>query len=257
MKRRDDERRQIGQQSDKEKANNEDNQEIDGHQLWISRQKFAQQELDKIHQYLVHPDWKIYTTRYAQNNDDKEQKDNNDLVLDYIIQGADEKVNGDIDINKEKYITQIDANQNNYGFGVTHEYHHLNYQFNSIKDELQQNNLYNIDRTAFNNLLIKSIEYYQSAKNKYKAKYFDPNYNILRNENISLRHVFAIIAYTDNSKLCTAFRTTYRTIEKETKDSQVTERHKQYYHWARALLLSTYIYFLFDHINILINMFLL
>ena len=90
------------------------------------------------------------------------------------------------------------------------------------------------------NLLIKTIEYYKVAKRKYKAKYFDSRYNIIRGQCMSMRHVFAIVAYTDHTKLCTAFRATYRMINNETKESQVTTRHQQFYHWGRALLLSIY-----------------
>ena len=57
----------------------------------------------------------------------------------------------------------------------------------------------------------------------------------MRNEPIGIRHILAIIVYTDMSDFCTAFRATYRRLDGEKHDSQVSERHLQFYHYARAL----------------------
>lgn len=145
-----------------------------------------------MHSYLCHLDWSVYIKRYAQHNLDKEQKNDNDLQLDELWDIQDEHKQPkeseiqNNDVNKDKYITKIDGNKNNYGFGVIHEYHHLKPIWNSIKDELEQNNLCQIGKSEFIRSLIKSIEFHKIAKRKYKAKYFDPNYNIIRGEAISI-----------------------------------------------------------------------
>lgn len=64
---------------------------------------------------------------------------------------------------------------------------------------------------------------------------YDPEYNIVRNEMIGVRHILAIICYTDCTEFCTAFRATYRRMDDETDDAQPTKRHLQFYHFARAL----------------------
>eukprot|EP01084_Bolivina_argentea_P096732 173890_1 len=73
------------------------------------------------------------------------------------------------------------------------------------------------------------------SKGKFICKYFKREYNIIRNEPIGIRHILAIIIYTDMTAFCTSFRATYRRIETETEEFEVVERHKQMYFYARSL----------------------
>eukprot|EP01084_Bolivina_argentea_P018792 34970_1 len=72
-------------------------------------------------------------------------------------------------------------------------------------------------------------------KNTLICKYFHKEYNILRNEPITIRHLLALIIYTDISAFCTVFRQTYRRINDEVTDEQVVQRHKQLYQYGRTL----------------------
>eukprot|EP01084_Bolivina_argentea_P076833 139301_1 len=69
------------------------------------------------------------------------------------------------------------------------------------------------------------------------CKYYKEQYNIIRNEPIGIKHIIAIITYTDKTEFCTEFRKTYRKIKNE-NEHQVTKRHRQLYFYSRSLLES-------------------
>eukprot|EP01083_Nonionella_stella_P279460 950643_1 len=138
----------------------------------------------------------------------------------------------------DKYVTAIKRDPK-YGFGVIHEHHRLSPQWHSVYDEMIHNGKCNLGDNAWHPLLSKAIHKHQSAlccveKDPLVSKYFSKQYHILRNELIGIRHILALIAYTDNSTLCTEFRCTYRITGAETVE-QVTEQHIQFYHLARSL----------------------
>eukprot|EP01084_Bolivina_argentea_P200559 342949_1 len=98
--------------------------------------------------------------------------------------------------NKEKYVTE-------YGFGVGYEHSHLSGNFDSIRSELLYNALHSVENVTFQNLLIKAIKLQATALCEYKdslfCKYFNHEYNIIRNESIGLRHILSVVIYTDLS----------------------------------------------------------
>ena len=108
-----------------------------------------------------------------------------------------------------------------------------------MHDELLLNTLHPIEERTFVNLLVKAIKIHRIALTKYKdeliCKYYKKEYNIFRNDSISIGHILALIIYTDCSQLCTAFRQTYRRIDGETTSEQVEARHQQFYHLGRLL----------------------
>lgn len=145
------------------------------------------------------------------------------------------------------------------GFGTQHIHPDLKPKFGSIHEELTHNTLCPLSETTYHNLLVKAIKKREIALKTYGdelfCKYYDRfvtilansfivlimiafvrrDYNIMRNEPIQVRHILAIVVYTDMSDFCTAFRATYRRLDKEHNDSQVSERHLQLYHFARSL----------------------
>eukprot|EP01084_Bolivina_argentea_P091183 164168_1 len=74
------------------------------------------------------------------------------------------------------------------------------------------------------------------------CKFYDKKYQIIRNEAVGIRHIFAIIVYTDKSKFCCSFRATYRKINEEIDDEQVTNRHRELYFYSRCLFESVQFY---------------
>merc|ERR1712228_487815 len=73
------------------------------------------------------------------------------------------------------------------------------------------------------------------------CKYYEYEYNIIRNEPIGIRHILAIIIYTDMSRFCRAHRATYKRMARFAKDGiseseqSVTERHRAFYFYSRSL----------------------
>ena len=109
----------------------------------------------------------------------------------------------------------------------------------SMHDELLMNNLHSIDESTFCDLLIKAINMHRIATTKYKdsliCKYHKKEYNIIRNDLIELGHVLALVVYTDLSDFCSAFRRTFRKLNKDEKREQVEKRHQQLYFYSRYL----------------------
>ena len=88
-------------------------------------------------------------------------------------------------------------------------------------------------------LLIKAITLHQVAITQYKStlkcKKYSEEYKIVRNDPIDIRHVFAIVLYTDNSKFCTYFRSTYRKTDVDRTESDVRKRHRELYYYSKSL----------------------
>ena len=73
---------------------------------------YIQSDLDMIHSYLVHSDWKDRVNRYIQTKEQKEGKeDDSDYELEYV-----EEISNIAPENKAKYVTT------SYGFGVDHRF---------------------------------------------------------------------------------------------------------------------------------------
>eukprot|EP01084_Bolivina_argentea_P112047 199855_1 len=203
--------------------------------IWKLKQKYNQNQLDIIHSYLAHSDWQYFIQRYANQHNSNED-DNYDF--------KEHKSKDQYVQNKEKYITDLsDINSGTYGFGIEHYYPHLSPKYASVHDELIFNKLCHLSEEQFQHALVKSIKLHDIAthteyRNVLICKYFNKEYMIIRNELIGIRHILAIIIYTDFSHFCTAFRATYRRVHGETLDDDVAERHGEYIRYARCLFES-------------------
>eukprot|EP01084_Bolivina_argentea_P152845 266541_1 len=207
--------------------------------IWSLKQHYMQSTLDVIHSYLVHPDWQRLIKRkkqkQVQNDNDEKTDDEKELTTKKEIESiATQK--------KSTYITKITNDDEmkdviNYRFGVDHSHPDLNPKCNCLKNEILYNPLYKIKRNIFHELLIKAIRRHEIALNEYKyqCKYYKWEYNIIRNTPIGIRHILALTIYTDISQFCTKFRETYRRINGDTDDSDVTQRHTELYYYARSL----------------------
>eukprot|EP01084_Bolivina_argentea_P124591 220769_1 len=191
-------------QEDESKLNRRRN--IDTWEAAQVTQHYAQTQLDMIHSNLVHPKERRYVP-----TDDNEPS----------FQRA----------NSAKYVTDsLDAI--NYVFGNHMHHPHLSPRYPSSVDELLYNQLRPIEPTLVRSQMAKAEKYHtKSIKNSLKSTYCLKDFNILRNESISIRHIFAIIIYTDLSLFCKKFRSTYR----RSGNGNIIERHRQVYYLARAL----------------------
>ncbi len=73
-----------------------------------------------------------------------------------------------------------------------------------------------------------------------KCKYFNIEYNILRNQLMGLKHILSIVTYTDKSKFCTVYRSTYRKTRSDSSEENVTNRHLQLYFYSRHLIIRSH-----------------
>eukprot|EP01083_Nonionella_stella_P019694 54691_1 len=171
-------------------------------------------------------------------------------VYDKLIKRNDAQDDGYVWIEtnerNNKYVTDLDAsasNNTNYGFGMEHFHPNLSPKYCCVRDELLSNTLHQISEKLFRFLLVKAIKKHRLSLGKEVeepliCKYFDQRYNIIRNSPIGIRHILALIVYTDLSKFCTIFRQTYRRTRKESSEQKVTQRHLELYHYSRCLLES-------------------
>eukprot|EP01083_Nonionella_stella_P185906 679268_1 len=201
--------------------------------IWTLKQYYMQSQLDIIHSYLVHSNWKFFVQRHVMQNatehTDLQQMNEKDSHLESSS-------------NMQKYTTDLDESNTKYGFGVDFSHPHLKPIYDCIRYEVVFNKLYPLTTYQFEALLTKAIRTHKIAVSswyrkelKFICKYFKREFNIIRNEAVGIRHILAIITYTDVSKFCTAFRSTYRQIGNETNTFQVTTRHRELYYYARCL----------------------
>eukprot|EP01083_Nonionella_stella_P286766 976036_1 len=210
--------------------------------IWSSIQYYTQRQLDMIHSFLIHSNWGYFLKRYVKSDDHQDEEEE----IDDDEATSDEKWSTEqMEQNKHKFVSDLQEStaQNNYGFGVDHQHPYLKPQHHCMRDELLFNTLQSIHASMFPRLLTKALNKHQIAlhNGEYKEKYglvctyYKKEFNLTRNEPIGIRHILAIVIYTDLSKFCTAFRRTYRRLDHETSDEEVIERHEQIYHFARAL----------------------
>eukprot|EP01083_Nonionella_stella_P186796 684933_1 len=116
--------------------------------------------------------------------------------------------------NKSKYTTDIGL----YGFGIDHRHQYLKPAW-----DVTLNKAFNKKKQIID-------------KKDYVARQFNSDYNIHRGDPIGIHHLMAICFYTDFSRLCTDYRSTFRRVEsKDSNDDDVRARHSHYYFFSRFL----------------------
>eukprot|EP01084_Bolivina_argentea_P193039 331264_1 len=216
------ERRQfnLNNNEDGDNYTEENKEEEIDENIWAKEQYYAQSTLDLVHSYFVHHDWK----RDSHINEEeqkysylKKQKSALQMKID--------------DNNQKKYVTE------HYGFGIDYDYIHLEPIFSCLRDEMLKNKIYSLRVSMFQNLLMKALKKHHIAIDQYGyyCTHYDPDYHIIRNEPIGIGHMLCIIIYTDISKFCTAFRSTYRISNEQDTEKSVTKSHQSLYWFARTL----------------------
>eukprot|EP01084_Bolivina_argentea_P108562 194021_1 len=224
VKRRDDRNQQLNAEH---KTRDSENDNENNKNIWELKEHYKQSQLDVIHSYLVHSKWQYFVQRYSTKHE-----------LNIQIYQPQNNVQN---VNTEKYVTELDDSASGtYGFGVDFSHPYLSPVYASVYDELLCNRLRCLSENQFQNLITKSIKLHQIAlSTEYKTelicKYYNELFNIIRNESIGLRHILVLVTYTDISEFCTIFRQTYRKIQNETTEKEVTQRHLQLYYYSRCL----------------------
>eukprot|EP01084_Bolivina_argentea_P257015 432915_1 len=195
--------------------------------IWKYKQRYNQTQLDMYHSFLVHSTWKNMVKQYTDHNESKFSDQLGKQILD------EKQI--DLPQNRDdKYVLELDQ----FEFGVEFYHPDLLPIYPSVWWELMFNNIYALTETLFYNSLTNAIGKHAIALDKYAdvlyCKYYDERFNIIRNELIGIRHIFALVVYTDLTDFCKAFRETYRKMNDETRQ-QLQQKHCQLYHYARCL----------------------
>ena len=94
---------------------------------------------------------------------------------------------------------------NSYAFGVHHNYIHMTPTFSSVREELMCNPECPESHDKFMRILLKAIKAFddpQKIKEIFvRAREYGAKHGILRNEQVTMKHVMCIILYTDLSEL--------------------------------------------------------
>eukprot|EP01084_Bolivina_argentea_P064147 117027_1 len=122
-----------------------------------------------------------------------------------------------------------------YGFGIDHSYAYLKPVFNSMREEMLKNKQCEISSITFDRLLTKALEKRNNSIEKLKCTHYTKEYNLIRNEEIGIRHILALVIYTDCSSFCTFYRGTYRRLKENESETSVTRRHVKIYYYSRFL----------------------
>eukprot|EP01084_Bolivina_argentea_P319412 554023_1 len=162
---------QKTQNSQEQKEHNSDNISIWSLELYL---KLSQ--LDIIHYHLAHSKEKRFVKLYAN-------RENNEETLRDL-----------------KFVTELsDKDIHTYKFGIDYSYSDTCGQYYCIKEEMLFNNLHPLPFQTFQILMAKCITKHRVAlklhRNRLFCKYYKKQYNIIRNEPIGIRHVFAIVVY--------------------------------------------------------------
>eukprot|EP01084_Bolivina_argentea_P294497 506720_1 len=170
---------------------------IEDRNIWKFNQYYYQSQLDMMHSYLVHTEWQTMVARYAYQEDTKDDKQDEAVLIE----------------TKSELPPTRDDKLSEFGFGIGYYHPDLAPKYKSTYHELIFNKLWKFNETMFCNLLTKAIRKHEVALVEYAelyCKYYDYKYNIIRNEQIGIAHIFSIIVYTDMSQFCKNFRQTYR-----------------------------------------------
>eukprot|EP01083_Nonionella_stella_P069615 185671_1 len=220
------------------------NRMIEDKDLWSSKQYYIQRQFDVMHSFLVHSNWEYFLNRYVKTAHDKQDSLASDVSdIDRAPSNQTLTFQRQLDLTKHKFFSDLQESSlnSNYGFGVDHQHPYLKPDHFCMRDELLYNTLHAMNVKSFRMLLTKALKKHHVAlnhpayKRDYVCKYYRKEFNLIRNQSIGIRHILTVVIYTDDSRFCTAFRKTYRKIDDEKEDYQVTQRHKQIYHYARNL----------------------
>ena len=88
-----------------------------------------------------------------------------------------------------------------YGFGIRQNHIHLTPKFGSIREEVECNSAFSISHDRFIDFLTKAILKMGKVR-KMHCREHAPKHGIIRNDTMTLKHVLAMILYTDHTKFC-------------------------------------------------------
>eukprot|EP01083_Nonionella_stella_P215240 774852_1 len=115
-------------------------------------------------------------------------------------------------------------------------------KYDTLKEELTQNSTKSFDMDAYDGIMETAslkLNAYQRNPNTRRLTcpdtHFEEPYGIERGTEINLKHIVAVLCYTNYSKHCYEFSRSFRRISADESDESLKQRHREFCHWARAL----------------------
>ena len=188
-------------------------------------ERYYQEELDIIHVNLHHVS---KTLVHISVNGDEEHK-MTEMVPNNNVFEMD-----DIEDIKSRYTTDIGL----YGFGIDHQHTDLGPVTSEtyLKQEIIKSNYGS--KSLWQSKFTKASQKYKDIDDndpKYHAKQFSQDYKIDRDAKIALVHILCICIYTDCTKLCTDYRSTFRRLDTDKNIEDAIQRFKEYYLFSRFI----------------------
>ena len=178
---------------------------------------------DKWHSFLFHPQ---YEDKVAPL-DSTESIGTEEVQIEMLI--------------KPKMLRQHTGKYTDYSFGVWIDYTANSPFFDSMKEEMMENEIYSMTSDQWQSTLMKALTHLDSEKiNKYTAKREDEKFGIEIGQEIGTENVMAILIYCNYTDLQTRFSETFREMQDDDTDETIIDRHCRNYYWLGRCVISTF-----------------
>ena len=122
-----------------------------------------------------------------------------------------------------------------YGFGVWIDYTAHSPSFESMKEEMTENEICPMTSNQWQSTLMQALTHLDSEKikadGKYTAKRTDKRYGIESGQKIGIENILAIMIYCNYTDLQTKFSETFRRVQDDDTEEMIAERHCGNYYW--------------------------
>ena len=143
--------------------------------------------------------------------------------------GASSLIGAEENENKE---TESGSKYIDYRFGVWIDYTVNTPFFDSMKEEMMENEIYSMTADQWQTTLMKALTHLDSDKiRKYTAKQTDEKYGIVEGQDIGIENVVAILIYCNYTDLQSRFSETFRGMQDDDTDEMIVKRHCHNFYW--------------------------
>ena len=129
-----------------------------------------------------------------------------------------------------------------YRFGVWIDYTAHSPSFESMKQEMMENEVYSMTSNQWQSTLMQALTHLDSGKlqvdQRYTAKLTDKRYGIESGQKIGIENIVAILIYCNYTELQARFSETFRRVQDDDTEEMIAERHCNNYYWLGRCVCS-------------------
>eukprot|EP01084_Bolivina_argentea_P112610 200831_1 len=110
-------------------------------------------------------------------------------------------------------------------------------KYDNMRQEVLNNKQAPLTMIEFNNTFLKTSIKYNAFKQNVETHiiYWQRLYGMDLFAPVTMKHILALLLYTNNTKLCTEFSKSFRKIKKNETDEQLKQRHCEFANWGKYL----------------------